>query len=148
MENQPVNLFLMAIHSNVNNVNAILEAWQTLIDEGIYEGFQNRNLMARVCESGSLQLLEFLMEHNFIFDRLAIYLSAIERADIVFLERLLSYQQFNDLNMNHLMTQLQERNLQQVIDFFNNLEQQNIQEAIPQEHVPEEPFPEDIAYEG
>lgn len=115
------NLFLKSLRDKIaeGDTDAILPIWEALWENG-YHTF-SRNLMARVCENGFTDLLEFMIEHNYVFDGLAIYISAFE-GNIHFLELLFENQEFQNINRQHLRTQLEERELNQVIQYLENIE--------------------------
>jgi len=115
------NLFLKSLRDKIaeGDTDAILPIWEALWENG-YHTF-SRNLMARVCENGFTDLLEFMIEHNYFFDRLAIYISAFE-GNIHFLELLFACQEFQNVNRQHLRTQLVEKELDQVIKYLENIE--------------------------
>ena len=60
------NLFLKTLCDKIagGDTDAILPIWEALW-EGGYHTF-SRNLMARVCENGFTDLLEFMIEHNYV----------------------------------------------------------------------------------
>lgn len=116
------NLFLKSLRDKIagGDTDAILPIWEALWENG-YHTF-SRNLMARVCENGFTDLLRFMMEHNYVFDRLAIYISAFE-GNIHFLELLFGYQDnFQGVNKQHLRTQLVEKDLDQVIQYLESID--------------------------
>lgn len=114
------NLFLKALLDNVKegDTDAILPIWKALWEDG-YQTF-SRNLMARVCENGFTDLLMFMFEHDYVFDKLAIYISAFE-GNIHFLKLLFTYQVFRNINKQHLISQLGKKKKYQVIHYLMSI---------------------------
>ena len=107
-------------------VNAVLQAWTQLLEEGHQQEFLNRNVMARVCEHGYLDLLMFLIENDYVFDKLCVYICAYE-CDLEFLCLILNYQPnvMDGVNLQHLLSELEKKvqdnpEIQSVIDFFKD----------------------------
>lgn len=121
MDQVQENLFLKSFRNKIagGNTDAILPMWEALWENG-HHSF-NRNLMARVCENGFVDLLQFMMEHDYVFDKLAIYISAF-RGNIHFLELLFEYQEFQNVNKQHLRTQLVAKGLDQVIQYLESID--------------------------
>jgi len=118
MELLSENTFYEALTNVKNSTKKILEIWTHLLDENV-SGFQNRNLMVNVCKRNDINLLLFMMKHNFKFDKLAIYVLAFAE-NIYFIEILFEYQTFNDLNFVHLRKQLVKKKLYQMVEFFKS----------------------------
>jgi hypothetical protein len=115
------NLFLKSLCDKIveGDTDAVLPIWEALWENG-YHSF-TRNVMARVCENGFTDLLQFMMEHDYVFDKLAIYISAFS-GNIHSLELLFAYQEFQNVNKQHLRTQLVEKELNQVIEYLENID--------------------------
>jgi len=127
MAMQRLNLFLVSLKAFYEDDNdAVLQAWTQLLDEGHQQDFLNRNVMARVCEYGDLDLLEFLIDHNYVFDKLCVYICAYE-CNLEFLCLILNYQPnvMDNIDLQHLISELEKKvqehpDIQNVIDFFKN----------------------------
>ncbi len=119
---QQQNPFLSALSElyDSERVNDVIEVWTKLLEQGYQQQFSNRNLMARVCESGDMTLLEFLIANNFVFDKLCVYLCS-HHGEFDLLMRILEYQPnvMDKVNLQHLIRDVEQK--QEVIDFFKNL---------------------------
>ena len=116
------NLFLEALRAKIKegDTDGILPIWEALWKTG-YHTF-SRNLMARVCENGFKDLLKFMMKHGYVFDKLAIYISAFN-GNSDFLKLLIEYQDdFQGLNKIHLKNQLVEKELDKVIQYLESID--------------------------
>jgi|688.fasta_scaffold744698_1 hypothetical protein len=118
MELLSENPFYETLTNVKYSTEQILEIWTHLLDKNV-SGFQNRNLMVNVCKRDDINLLLFMMQHNFKFDKLAIYVLAFSE-NIHFIEMLFEYQTFNDLNFVHLKKQLVKKKLYQMVEFFKS----------------------------
>ena len=120
---QQQNPFLSALSElyDSERVNDVIEVWTKLLEQGYQQQFlKSRNLMARVCESGDMNLLEFLIANNFVFDKLCVYICS-HYCEFVLLKRILEYQPdvMEKVDLQHLMADVEDK--EEVVDFFKNL---------------------------
>ena len=125
---QQQNPFLEALYmfDGEDPVNAVLQAWTQFLEEGHQQAFLNRNVMARVCEHGDPDLLMFLIDNGYVFDKLCVYIYAY-KCNLEFLGLILNYQPnvMDGVDLQHLISELEKKvhddpEIQLVIDFFKD----------------------------
>lgn len=110
-----VNVYYLTYTHHKGNDDYIIELWEGFRKKGIPIK-KGRNLAARICETSNLKLLTYLMGTQFKFDRLHVYICALEGKKEL-LEVLLEYQNF-ELDWNDLLSKLQKQNKNDIINYL------------------------------
>lgn len=110
-----VNVYYLAYTHHKGNDDYIIELWEGFRTKGIPIK-KGRNLAARICETSNLKLLTYLMGIHFKFDRLHVYICALEGKKEL-LEVLLKYQNFK-LDWNDLHNKLKKKNQNDIIRYL------------------------------
>ena len=88
------------------------EAMDILYEEG---ETPSRTFVGKICRLGDLQAVQFLISHGHHFDKMAIFVSALEgHPEIV--QELFAHQSFPDLNIVQLIKSLHNEELDDMFD--------------------------------
>lgn len=110
-----VNVYYLTYIHHKGNDDYIIELWEGFRTKGIPIK-KGRNLAARICETSNLKLLTYLMGIQFEFDKLHVYICALEGKKEL-LEVLLQYQNF-ELDWKDLHSKLQKQNKNDIINYL------------------------------
>ena len=96
----------------------IIEKLEKLIKKGRH--IRSKNLVARICETNNIKLLTYLIGVKYQFDRLPVYICALEGHKQL-LSILLQYQNFN-IDWKDLENKLIENENNDILEFLRNEE--------------------------
>jgi hypothetical protein len=114
--NNNIDIPYMIYQTHKGDDDLIIEKMEKLIKRGI--NIRSKNLVSRICETNNIKLLTYLIGIKYKFDKLPIYICALE-GHMQLLSILLQYQEY-DLDWKDLENKLIENGNQNIIDFLKN----------------------------
>jgi len=116
--NNNIDLPHMIYQEHKGDDDLIIEKLEKLIQKGRH--IRSKNLVARICETNNIKLLTYLIGVKYQFDRLPVYICALEGHKQL-LSILLQYQNFN-IDWKDLENKLIENENNDILEFLRNEE--------------------------
>lgn len=116
--NNNIDLPHMIYQEHKGDNDLIIEKLEKLIERG--RNIRSKNLVARICETNNIKLLTYLIGVKYQFDRLPVYICALEGHKQL-LSILLQYQNFN-IDWKDLENKLIENENNDILEFLRNEE--------------------------
>ena len=116
--NNNIDLPHMIYQEHKGDDDLIIEKLEKLIQKG--RRIRSKNLVARICETNNIKLLTYLIGVKYQFDRLPVYICALEGHKQL-LSILLQYQNFN-IDWKDLENKLIENENNDILEFLRNEE--------------------------
>lgn len=114
--NNNIDLPHMIYQEHKGNDDLIIEKLEKLIKRGRH--IRSKNLVARICETNNIKLLTYLIGVKYKFERLPVYICALEGHKQL-LSILLQYQNFN-IDWKYLENKLYENENNDILEFLRN----------------------------
>lgn len=114
--NNNIDIPYMIYQTHKGDNDLIIEKMEKLIKRG--RNIRSKNLVSRICETNNIKLLTYLIGIKYKFDKLPIYICALE-GHTQLLSILLQYQEY-DLDWKDLENKLIENGNQNIIDFLKS----------------------------
>ena len=114
--NNNIDLPHMIYQEHKGDDDLIIEKLEKLIQKGRH--IRSKNLVARICETNNIKLLTYLIGVKYQFNRLPVYICALEGHKQL-LSILLQYQNFN-IDWKDLENKLIENENNDILEFLRN----------------------------
>ena len=114
--NNNIDLPHMIYQEHKDDDDLIIEKLEKLIQKGRH--IRSKNLVARICETNNIKLLTYLIGVKYQFNRLHVYICALEGHKQL-LSILLQYQNFN-IDWKDLENKLIENENNDILEFLRN----------------------------